>query len=124
MSTDYFLLIFKSQKAPLMLMTLASLADLAALLKDHWQSPLDIYRSLARVHEHQRRAGIKPAFPIKELGRLMGLDEGVMNHEHETAVNIVGRAYRASTNGSRTENRGMRGKPQRYVTEDGKLVVF
>jgi hypothetical protein len=84
-------------------MTLAALSDLAALLKTHQRPALEVYRSLNRVHEHQRRAGIKPSFPIRML---------------------VGRAYRASVNGDRLDSRGKRGRPQRYVTEDGRLVTF
>jgi len=105
-------------------MTLSSLVNLAALLKEHPQKPIDLYRSLCRVHQHQRRAGIRPLFPLNDLGRLMGLDEDVMRHESEIAVSVVGRAHRASVNGDREEKRGHRSAPQRYVTEDGRLVTF
>ena len=105
-------------------MKIASLLDLSAMIKKHPQKPIDIYRSLARVHEHQRRAGIRPFFPMHELGRLIGLDDEVIRHELEVAVSVVGRAHRASVNGNRTEFRGVRGKMQRYVTEDGKLVTY
>lgn len=104
---------------PISFKQLAQIKEDVAILKQHPHAkPLDIFRTLVRMNEHQRRGRLmNRQFLFRQLGTLMGLDLEVQKHERRIAVQEVERAYRATTRGGGIGH-SICVKPTRYVIED------
>jgi len=96
-------------------------------LRHHFnRTPLEIFRTLVRVHIIQSRSRIGYKFPIHKVGRILGLDLLVIGREYSRASYDTGRGFRAALGVPNSHSKA-HDRPQRYVvdTKDGpKIVMF